>query len=62
MKYTICPNCGAHLDFGETCDCKQGNEESRSAAGTKGGEQLGGHTTAASGALPRREDRAVRVG
>lgn len=37
MKYMICPNCGAHLDFGETCDCKQGNEEGRNAAGTKGG-------------------------
>ena len=21
MKYKICPYCGAHLDFGEKCDC-----------------------------------------
>ena len=23
MKYCECPYCGAHLDHGETCDCKQ---------------------------------------
>lgn len=22
MKYAICPRCGAHLDFGEVCDCR----------------------------------------
>ncbi len=22
-KYCICPDCGAHLDHGETCDCNQ---------------------------------------
>lgn len=22
MKYAICPDCGAHLDFGEVCDCR----------------------------------------
>jgi hypothetical protein len=22
MNYKICPNCGAHLDPGEPCDCK----------------------------------------
>ena len=21
MQYKTCPNCGAHLDFGERCDC-----------------------------------------
>ena len=21
MKYEVCPNCGAHLDHGEHCDC-----------------------------------------
>lgn len=21
MKYRICPYCGAHLDYGERCDC-----------------------------------------
>lgn len=21
MKYKVCPNCGAHLDHGEHCDC-----------------------------------------
>ena len=23
MKYKTCPNCGAHLDPGEVCDCKE---------------------------------------
>lgn len=40
MKFNICPDCGAHLDFGEVCDCKEGPEASRSAAG-RGGEQDG---------------------
>jgi hypothetical protein len=22
MQYKICPDCGAHLDFGERCDCQ----------------------------------------
>ncbi len=25
MKYTSCPDCGANLDHGETCDCKKNN-------------------------------------
>lgn len=24
--YDVCPNCGAHLDHGERCDCQQENE------------------------------------
>lgn len=23
MKYAVCPHCGAHLDFGERCDCEE---------------------------------------
>ena len=23
--YTTCRHCGAHLDIGETCDCKDGS-------------------------------------
>ena len=23
MKYTVCDNCGAHLDNGERCDCTE---------------------------------------
>ena len=30
MKYRVCPDCGAHLDPGESCDCKV-KEKSRSA-------------------------------
>lgn len=22
MQYQTCPYCGAHLDFGERCDCR----------------------------------------
>lgn len=22
MIYKVCPNCGAHLDHGEKCDCE----------------------------------------
>ena len=28
MKYRICQRCGAHLDYGERCDC-EGQEEQR---------------------------------
>ena len=26
-KYTVCDNCGAHLDHGETCDCRTAAEK-----------------------------------
>ena len=26
MMYTICEYCGAHLDFGETCECRSDAE------------------------------------
>lgn len=25
MKYRICPHCGAHLDYGEKCECQEKN-------------------------------------
>ena len=25
--YWICPVCGAHLDWGERCDCEKGDDE-----------------------------------
>ena len=25
--YNVCPDCGAHLDPGETCDCKNEKPE-----------------------------------
>ena len=29
MLYRICPNCGAALDPGETCDCTKEKQQSR---------------------------------
>lgn len=31
MQYRVCPDCGAHLDHGEHCDC-EANRESRPVA------------------------------
>lgn len=25
MKYNVCGRCGAHLDFGERCECSRDN-------------------------------------
>ena len=30
--YKVCPYCGAHLDPGERCDCKEQQGERQSAA------------------------------
>lgn len=27
MKYKVCDHCGAHLDYGETCDCRNTNND-----------------------------------
>lgn len=27
MPYKECQKCGAHLDYGERCDCKTGNKK-----------------------------------
>lgn len=27
MQYRECPHCGAHLDPGEVCDCRQPRDE-----------------------------------
>lgn len=37
--YRECPNCGAHLDAGEPCDCAQKERDPRPAgrAGKRGG-------------------------
>ena len=31
MKFNECPYCGAHLDFGEACDCKAQGQDGRPA-------------------------------
>lgn len=62
--FYVCPECGSHLDPGETCDCKreQGAEAGERKFKTGGGEVLGGYFMAAGRALPRYGNRAVRVG
>lgn len=30
--YNVCPYCGAHLDPGERCDCKEQQNERQQAA------------------------------
>lgn len=30
--YRVCPYCGAHLDAGETCDCRQQEQQNQPAA------------------------------
>ncbi len=29
--YRVCPHCGAHLDAGETCDCRQQEQQNQPA-------------------------------
>lgn len=61
--YYVCPDCGSHLDPGETCDCKKRQPEEEHSKIVFGGDlNYGGHIAAAGRALPRNGDRAVRVG
>ena len=39
MKYRVCERCGAHLDFGEICDCKK--DEADATAITTTSEETG---------------------
>ena len=32
MQYKVCCRCGAHLDFGEICDCRETEKEAAPAA------------------------------
>lgn len=36
--YRICPDCGAHLDPGEHCDCRDNEKSPTSAANADGGK------------------------
>lgn len=57
--YNICPNCGAHLDPGEQCDCKDGIEENvRKPALRTEVEQYTGQLRM----ILRRENEAINVG
>ncbi len=35
--YQVCPNCGAHLDPGEVCDCRDTEKAPASAANANEG-------------------------
>lgn len=34
-KYKTCPECGAHLDAGEICECKKAAPEAGNEAGER---------------------------
>ena len=34
--YKTCPHCGAHLDPGEVCDCRDNEKTALGAANTEG--------------------------
>lgn len=36
--YRTCPHCGAHLDPGETCDCRDKEEAAQGATNTLDGK------------------------
>lgn len=36
--YKTCPLCGAHLDPGESCDCRDKEEAARGATNTQDGK------------------------
>lgn len=57
--YNICPDCGAHLDPGEQCDCKDRIEENvRKSALCTEVEQCTGQLRM----ILRRENEAINVG
>ena len=39
MKYRVCPYCGSHLDFGETCDCRDNKKTALDAANIQSGNE-----------------------
>ena len=43
MKYKECPMCGAHLDYGEKCDCEK--REARTAAAAQTSKPYDNDTT-----------------
>ena len=37
--YKTCPHCGAHLDPGETCDCRDNEKTALDAANIQSGKE-----------------------
>lgn len=56
--YNICPDCGAHLDPGESCDCQDRIEEKIKAVSYTETEQHTGQLRM----ILRRENETVTVG
>jgi len=61
MMYKICPDCGSHLDFGEKCDCKSGQQQETGNTSERGDDN-GGRTTAAGGTVSWSDHNPVRAG
>lgn len=57
--YKICPHCGANLDPGEVCDCRDKERAAQGAANTKdgGAEQI---DTAASTSIMNETEEKVK--
>lgn len=60
VKYNVCERCGAHLDFGERCDCDKKDPQPDKQQREKGGDSDGIASTR--GAVPRNANFARRVG
>lgn len=51
MYYRICPDCGAHLDAGEQCDCHQNKKETAPLQRER--PQVKSYTSSLSGNRPK---------
>lgn len=40
--YRVCPHCGAHLDAGETCDCRQQAQQQNQTAAERAAKLIAG--------------------
>ena len=59
--YRICPLCGAALDPGEQCDCRNEKESAASATNADGGGvETGMQTHISTSSLPKNEEDCKR--
>ena len=59
--YRTCPSCGAHLDPGERCDCREDEKALVSATNTDKGEVEQGLTDTASASYDPRNGGNLQV-